>query len=98
MIEHTRLLVWEDGTDWDGMALDADASNNEEIIQAWLDDVGDDADAAKLCACDSWVAVEWDEERGCYYREGIVDCRDSIRQYERAYEPDDINCLSDIYG
>lgn len=93
------LLVWNNSDAWDGMAVDPDCDENEQIIQNWLNCICDsDSNATEICAAECWALVEWDEFKGCYYRPRYEHANGTPFQYECKYAPEDIDYLADDYG
>lgn len=81
------LLVWY-GDAWEGIAINPDGTNNNAVVQAWLESIGEkDYDASEMLKSDCWVRFEWDSTEGCYYHP----------RYERFLE-DDIHYLPDVLG
>jgi hypothetical protein len=93
----TELIVWDDGTEWDGMAVDPD-DNPEAYLQAFLDDTADDSCTGQdLRDADCWARVEWDDDMQKYHCDRIEDSRGNAYKYERTYDPDDLSYLPDMY-
>lgn len=91
-----RLAVWDHGTSWDGLAVDPD-DDPETYIQEFLDDIADnDTDAAEMWASEHWANAWWDDERGCYFQEGLERSNGAPVRYERSYTPDGVHFYGNV--
>jgi hypothetical protein len=91
------LCVWDDGTDWDGMAVDPN-NRPEDFLQRWLDDTGDhQTTGPELWAQKKWARVEWDDQKGAYTQERFERPNGTPIQYERSYCPEELSYLPDMY-
>jgi hypothetical protein len=75
------LLVWDGGDAWDGIAINPDGTNNEAVVQAWLESIDDKkSDVSEIIDSDCWVRVEFNRTEECYYHQ----------RYDREFLIDDI--------
>lgn len=93
----TDLLVWDNGGSWDGIAIPADDRPRAVVLlRTWLDDVGHGhEDPGSIYDDGEWARVTWD---GSHYSRPRFERPDGTpTQYARAYAPEDLSYLPDMY-